>query len=170
MPRAARFLNEQLCPLLVVENNHNTRPSLLHSRLSGCLAAPMLGRQPAGRASKKGRLQVRVSPWPLPWPCPRQTRPWPLTRGLPGPASRPPVSYPHPGFPHPLQPYQPPSDASGTPKLTPTQTPPHQPFPVAPVSRQVWLLLVTWGSAQASAPQKSLPWLLPSVGPLPCNP
>lgn len=36
---------------------------------------------------------------------------------------------------------------------------------------QVWLLLVTWGSAQTSSPQKSSPWLLPILDPsLACSP
>ena len=71
MPWAAHFLNEQLCPPIFVENNHNTTSNLSPASFihgSGCLAAAALACPPAcgaGRASEKGRLDVQGGVRPL---------------------------------------------------------------------------------------------------------
>ena len=63
VPWAAHFLNEQLCPLVFVENNHNTTSNLspasfIHA--PGCLAAAAHARPLAGQGGpQKGRLDVQ---------------------------------------------------------------------------------------------------------------
>lgn len=86
-PRAAHFLNEQLCPLPVVKNNHNSPSNLGPASFIHCsLAAwqPSTCLQASGRGLRERRLDVKrgVGPRLWPWPCPQQTRPCLLASSL----------------------------------------------------------------------------------------
>ena len=125
VPRAAHFLNEQLCPLLVVENNHNTT-SNLHSgsRLPGGGPPHTLGSQRwVGPLRKAGR-QVKGRPEALALALSGADQDLASHRWPSGPASQPPASYPT----SPVHP-------SGTPKPTSTCGPsgPSSPLPTVPL-------------------------------------
>lgn len=70
MPRAALFLNEQLCPLVFVENNHNTTSNLspasfIHGSLAAWQSQHMFASWRGGEGRRDWRLDVKGQVRPL---------------------------------------------------------------------------------------------------------